>query len=1365
MFVYLSKKIAIPNGVKLRSVAWNSEQGWIACGGDSGLLKVLKLESGPARDAKASGRKGGATAAGGAGAANNLSMNQTLEGHNGAVVVVQWNENYRKLTTSDQYGLIIVWMLHKGMWFEEMINNRNKSVVKDMKWTSDGQKICIVYEDGAVIVGSVDGNRLWGKELPLQLALVEWSPDGRLILFCTLEGECYIFDQNGNQMARLPLLSDSVVEQGRTHNNNTTANNNNSNDNNNNNNENTDEEKNTNYNQNSSSKTAIIGVDWYDGLEGYSDPNSPTLAIGMANGKLQLMRHETDEEPIIVETYMKSTHLKWNSNGTVLAVGGVQTASNGTVLAVGGVVHQTATTATAGTAAAAAAAAPGPGAGPGGGSVGLGSDLKEITVVQFLSNTGTHLRTLRVPGSGISGLSWEGCSLRIALAVDSYIYFANVRPDYKWGWLGTVCAYSFMKLDRAEHCIMFWDTERNETFCKYVKRLIDIKAAGDHCVVSTRGEEPGQYILILCNAIGSPIDSKYLDIEPIHLAISETHVFAASEDIVYTWQYNTAAPTPRPRQRPWTSGLGSTTDNMANSGRNGSTMSDKIMKGYQEEKTFHIDDSSLPSDKQQPAANQRGPGGGGGGGGSEKPSLKSKDPITCICASDKLVMVGRASGVVHRYTLPLLVLENKDKLNCSPQFLSLNCNSSRMAVVDSNGVLTLYDLNYHPEVGGVGVGGGGGGGVTTGSSVGRHLREFERKDVWDLRWASDDEELLAVMEKTRMYIFRGLDPEEPISSSAYICSFDDLRIRAVHLDEVMKQPDQPEKDLVVDFETKSLRDTRQILATVSLQDAYTYVDEHSHPRLWRILAEHALEKLDLVIADKAFVRCQDYHGILFVKGLQILADSAKQKAEVCTYFRRFDEAESIYMDMDRPDLAIELRMRLGDWFRVEKLAQNGAGDDALLALAWTSIGEYYADRQKWPKAAHYFSQAKNTAKLAECLYMLENWQALEKLVPSIPDGSLLLNSLGEKFVSVGMCENAVAAYQKVGEVGVKKAIDCCILLNQWDRAVQLAEAHNFSQIETLLTKYASHLLEKKKPMQAIELYRKAGRHADAARLANRLAQDFASTSNSNPLRVKKLYVLAALEVEKFRKKTIDIQMTTGGRGVTSQQQPHMTMAAATLEGLVQHEEAASLDKSLTNAWHGAEGYHLWLLSQRQMHNNQIAAAMTTTLRLCDYEDVLDAFDIYSLVAITSYFNKCFAQCSKAFIRLERMSETSRREKHKAYSDLAMSIFIDHPPVDPVGGPKIVCPQCKQPTQDWRSRCPSPTCNNPLPFCVASGRSIGEEPRIKCHVCRHLIITSELGPHTRSCPLCHSALDIHRGSHMHHRGSTVMAPNPFFKSIH
>jgi len=36
----------MPNNTKLNAIGWNEEKGWIACGGDEGLLKVIKLESG-----------------------------------------------------------------------------------------------------------------------------------------------------------------------------------------------------------------------------------------------------------------------------------------------------------------------------------------------------------------------------------------------------------------------------------------------------------------------------------------------------------------------------------------------------------------------------------------------------------------------------------------------------------------------------------------------------------------------------------------------------------------------------------------------------------------------------------------------------------------------------------------------------------------------------------------------------------------------------------------------------------------------------------------------------------------------------------------------------------------------------------------------------------------------------------------------------------------------------------------------------------------------------------------------------------------------------------------------------------------------
>ena len=152
----LCAQIAIPNDTLLSTLSWHKKKGFIACGGEDGLLKVLKLEVAPSKDNKLKGLA----------APSNLSMNQSLDGHNGkcscalcftvasgscysgTLQVVVWNEEYNRLTSSDQNGLIIVWQLVKGIWVEEMINNRNKSVVRHMKWNRDGSKICIVYDDG-----------------------------------------------------------------------------------------------------------------------------------------------------------------------------------------------------------------------------------------------------------------------------------------------------------------------------------------------------------------------------------------------------------------------------------------------------------------------------------------------------------------------------------------------------------------------------------------------------------------------------------------------------------------------------------------------------------------------------------------------------------------------------------------------------------------------------------------------------------------------------------------------------------------------------------------------------------------------------------------------------------------------------------------------------------------------------------------------------------------------------------------------------------------------------------------------------------------------------------------------------------------
>lgn len=1174
MFIFLSKKIAIPNNTIVKGLAWNKDQGYIACGGDGGLLKVLKLDI--CKDGKVTGMA----------APTNLSMNQTLDGHSGAVEVVTWNEPYVKLTSSDQNGLIMVWMLHKGTWYEEMINNRNKSVVKGMKWNSDGQKICIVYDDGAVIVGSVDGNRIWGKELKgTHLSHVEWSPDGKFLLFGMQSGEVHIYEHGGTFVAKLalPCMQTVMVS------------------------------------------VRLVGIHWFKSNS--KDSDSPSLAIAYDNGRIQLMRHENDDVPVIVDTDIGITSLDWNHDGTILAVTGKH----------------------------------------------YENDSDRRNIVKFYSPFGQLLHALRVPGRNISGCSWEGGGLRIALAVDSFIFFANIRPDYKWCYFSNTVTYAYTKNDRIESTVIFWNLNTNERFIKFTKHLLAITASGEFCSFATKNEDSnGKFAVILCNAIGTPVESRYIDIEPCFLAMNSAYVFVASHQAIYSWHFHS------PKGRTLLE-----------------FTAQKTKLG--QEKLFHVDDSpSGISDTKD----------------KDKIHQPTKDPICCVTASEKILIVGRESGTFQRYLLPQVALTHRYNVTCKPLKTALNCSSSRMSIIDMSGMLMLYDLDAKGK-------------DSSGQETVGELLKFERKDVWDVKWATDNSEMFALMEKTRMYVFRDLDPEEPVMCSGYMCSFEDLQVKAVLLDELMQNPESPSEDYIIQNEVKSLRDSRDLLEKVGINEAAQFIEDNAHPRLWRLLAEAAIQKMDFQTAEAAFVRCKDYQGIQFVKKVSALQNETMRKAEVAAYFKEYDLADKLYLEIDRRDLAIGLRRLLGDWFRVVQLLKSGTSgvDDRQLEEAWNAIGDFYADRQKWENAVTYYVQGHNEGRLAECYYMMEDYSGLQNLANGLTENHPLLPDLGSMFASVGMCEQAVLAYIKCNKV--KAAIDCCVALNQWNMAINLAQKHNIKEIDTLLAKYAKHLLEKKKVLSAVELYRKAYKFLDAAHMMFKLAQK-ESEKGGEPLRIKKMYVLAAMLVEEHQSHLRESSKSALNRDSEN--------ALAAINALLDDDSLQSRDpKLMDQPWKGSEAYHFLLLAQRQLYEGYVDAAMKTALHLRDYEDVLNQEDIYTLLALSSCANRAFATCSKAFIKLESLENLSA-EQRQEYEDLAVEIFLKHSPKD-ARSSKAECAACETMIPDWCSMCPS--CNAKFPICVATGRPIMDSTQQwTCGRCKHSAHKQDMISR-HSCPLCHA----------------------------
>lgn len=46
------------------------------------------------------------------------------------------------------------------------------------------------------------------------------------------------------------------------------------------------------------------------------------------------------------------------------------------------------------------------------------------------------------------------------------------------------------------------------------------------------------------------------------------------------------------------------------------------------------------------------------------------------------------------------------------------------------------------------------------------------------------------------------------------------------------------------------------------------------------------------------------------------------------------------------------------------------------------------------------------------------------------------------------------------------------------------------------------------------------------------------------------------------------------------------------------------------------------------------------MRLIEYEKELSTREVYSIVAIACLFNECYRDCSKAFVKLERLEDST-----------------------------------------------------------------------------------------------------------------------------
>ncbi|GMS87190.1 hypothetical protein PENTCL1PPCAC_9365, partial [Pristionchus entomophagus] len=882
---------------------------------------------------------------------------------------------------------------------------------------------------------------------------------------------------------------------------------------------------------------------------------------------------------------------------------------------------------------------------------------------------GEKLRVIKNPGTSLRDCAWDPTGLKVALALDNGVFYATIRPDYLWAYGGHSVVYAYSEGQQDEHTVIFYETRLQESYTKHLGGLKALTGHGNYVCYVCRHEESktstAVYAAQLCNGIGTPVDFKTLEIDPKFVEMNATAAVFASPESFVIWHFSL------PRK----ADMG-----LRIAPKASETALDQV---YFLDTLIPLTDTSFKR-------------------------RKGADSICCICLGDSFFLAATDSGNLFKFSLNDGVLINRFVICPHPEKMKLSMENRKLAVLDSMMILKFYEMHEDKA---------------------EPLPNEDKKEIWSFCWDEESDDSIAVNEKGKMMVYRKGETEDGQLTNGYICQFRGLSVRSVLVDNFMHYREAPEKRFVVDMEIKVLRDAKLIMERQNIMDAVAFIEKQPHPRLWELLVEHALLKQNLAVAEHSYVKLKDYGGIQFVKKLMEIQEPQMQMAEIFAHLGRLNEAEQLYKKCDRMDLVVEMRMKYNEWITLlhtlegEKMGRFG--NDDLLKEARNKVGDCYAEKLNWQNAMVYYQRTNNFSKILQCALQLDNFDVILSLPAKVPDGDDFLLELAEVFYNAGLADEAVNCYIRCDKLN--EALDCCIKLNQWEMAVNLSRTHNLRDVDALLGKYTAELTgTNERTLAAVQLYKRAGRYLDAARIVYDIASEERSKAASL-LRLKKLYVMAALLIEDFHNQTRNKAAKKGGRKDSTK---------VVLSSLLNEDSSMSIQDSrmIERAWRGAEAYHFFMLAHRQMYAGELEQAMKTSMYLTNFDDLLEPIDIYSLLALSAVGCRQYEQCSKAFMKLESLPHKTPEVK-ESYEMLAMKIFLKNPPTD--SKIKFVdCSQCQEQMNDFDLACPS--CDFKLPVCVATGQPLHDFQFWLCPVCKHRAHEQAMTSQT-FCPLCQAKI--------------------------
>ena len=1203
--------------------------------------------------------------------------------HKSSISLISWNNIYDKITTVDIDGVLVVWQNRKGIFDIEMVNNRQESYIKDVKWSKNGEYICFIYEDGQIYTGLVNGNHDWYNCAEKGLCFVEFSPDNKKILIAKKREKIYIFSITGQQIDEINLDTPyneydiatidwycdyRMYYKGNLFNSES----------------NIIENNNINIkNEINSNEEILINNDNTSSNE--YNKFSKHLMLAFKNGVILFFDDENDTEPKMVKTELNQIlGAQWEPKGTFFIVAGNFNDSR----------------------------------------IDNKSENNTKSIALFYNLEGQMIKLLVCPNKIFSFSI--GNSQTIALESQKVIYSGFIKYDYKWTFFCNTIVVGYLVGDN-KYTVLYMDIDNNAKLSKIIYYLIGIISNDFFCVLLTENKDKEEYNILFTNNFGNLIESKKCPIKPLLYSMSNDCLVISDGSYIYILKLGgNDNNNNNIKINKNNNDKSNSTINNTNLGKNtyvNLKLDNKIMNEF----IFFIDDDKYDINKDAYDYNNFIE--------NSYNLKKTNNQIISIALSSNYIFVSRNIGGIEQYDISLLKLENKFKFSEKIKKLGVSPFETYLWTIDKEDILRIHNIKDQNN---------------------KKLDDFMQKEVWEIEWVQRREDFdenfedslnFVTVERNKLYFYSNLKHEsEPYLCNDYLAKYIDNEAIAVRLEDLINTKNNLNinpNNYIKKYENKILSEFNNMLDTgKNLDEVYNFVKNNPNKKLFRRLSQKAMENLDFDTAKKSMLQTNDFNGLEFLNQIKNVKDPELQKAEIAQYNSNYEEASKMFEKKNRNDLNLAMLMKLGKWDKVSDIMnkdkeknkndKNKDTKEQQIKMAYNNYADELFEKKEYDKAEENYTKSGNIKGLTNCYFAKEEYDKAAKMLEIIPEEDEYLEEMGEKFLGLGMCHEAAAAFTKHGNI--KKGIESFIKSNKWEEAIDLSSKNDFAYMEQLVNKFSDEFRLSGKKFDLINLYKKANMSVQVYKYLCEIAQDMRK-ENVPPLIIKKIYVLAALELERYKK---EINQQISEENLINEKNDNDKNNNIKKINYIDEAVHREIDKIENNPWRGAEAYHYLMLCQKQLHQKKYKEACKTALRLKFYEDILSTETTYKLIAICSYMNKCYKFFANALIVLSNDKSINKIVRNK-FKILAKDFFLKTRPQNKDENfYKCPNPNCDEAISEYDTYCN--VCGYVLAGCVLSGKSILGNKYFKCKQCRNKTIKIEVKNNPfKHCPLCHMKL--------------------------